>query len=181
MKQKNLKGFGKTKTMCACALLVAATVVIAYMCKLFMTFGAVRVTFENLPIIISGVIFGPLVGGIVGVATDLISYLLSAQIYPPNLIVTLGAALIGVTSGLVAKFLVKTSGYMQIIISELLAHTVGSLIVKSIGLYQFYGIAVLWRIPLYAVIMCVEIFILCLLYRNSGFKNLLESHRSLRR
>ncbi len=171
----------KLKALTTSALLIAMSVIVGIFCKNFMNFGGglFRVTFENLPIILSGILFGPIVGGIVGVATDLISYLLSAQIYPPNLIVTLGAALIGVTAGVVSKYIVKKTGFVQIIMAEISAHTIGSLIVKSIGLYQFYGIAVLWRIPLYAVIVAVEVFLICILYKNNNFKNLLESHKGL--
>ena len=171
----------KLKALTTSALLTAMSVIVGIFCKNFMNFGGglFRVTFENLPIILSGILFGPIAGGIVGGATDLISYLLSAQIYPPNFIVTLGAVLIGVVSGVVAKFIVRKSGFVQIILAEISAHIAGSLIVKSIGLYQFYGIAVLWRIPLYAVIVTVEILLISILYKNSNFKNLLESHKGL--
>lgn len=155
------------------ALLIAISVIIGIFCKNLMNFGGglFRVTFENLPIILSGIIFGPLVGALVGIATDLISYILSAQIYPPNLIVTLGAAVIGAVSGIVPRFLVKKKGYLQLVLTGVLAHLVGSVIIKSIGLYQFYGIAVLWRIPLYAVITAVETTLICLLYKNSNLNS----------
>jgi ECF transporter S component (folate family) len=158
------------------AMLTAMSVVIGIFCKNFLNFGGglFRITFENLPIILSGVLFGPIVGASVGVATDLISYMLSAQIYPPNLIVTLGAAAVGFMSGAVARFAVKRRGYAQIITAGLFAHTVGSVIIKSVGLYQFYGIAILWRIPLYVFIMAVEITVLCLLYKNATFRRLID-------
>ena len=91
------------------AMLVAISVIIGIFCKNFLNFGAgpfaglFRVTFENLPIILAGILYGPVIGGVVGLATDLISYLLSNQMYPPNLIVTLGAISVGVIAGLVAK------------------------------------------------------------------------------
>ena len=67
------------------AMLTAMSVVIGIFCKSFLNFGAglFRVTFENLPIILSGIMFGPTTGAIVGIAGDLVSYLLSPQIYPP--------------------------------------------------------------------------------------------------
>ncbi len=166
-----------TRRITFSALLVAMSVIIGIFCKNFMNFGGglFRVTFENLPIILSGILFGPVTGGLVGIATDLISYLLSAQIYPPNLIVTFGAMMIGVTSGVVSHFFVKKMGYAKLIISGVVAHLIGSVVIKSIGLYTFYGIAVLWRIPLYAVIVAIEVSIMCLLYKNSNFKNLFET------
>ena len=128
------------------AMLTAMSVIIGIICKNFLNFGGglFRITFENLPIILTGILYGPIVGGAVGIATDLISYFLSSQMYPPNLIVTVGA------------------------------HIVGSMIIKPIGLFQFYQWSVLFRIPLYLVIAPIEILILCLLYRSSAFRRVID-------
>ena len=173
MQKNNYRRFN-TVTVTVAAMLTAISIVIGIFCKNFLNFGGglFRITFENLPIILSGIMYGPIVGGMVGVATDLVSYLLSSQIYPPNLIVTLGCATVGITSGVISRYVIKTPGYKQIIVSGALAHIIGSMIIKSIGLYQFYGTMVLVRIPLYMVIAPVEIIIICLLYKNSNFRRL---------
>lgn len=158
------------------AMLTAMSVIIGIICKNFLNFGGglFRITFENLPIILTGILYGPIVGGAVGIATDLISYFLSSQMYPPNLIVTVGAMAVGVVSGIVSRFIVKKRGYAQIIISGAAAHIVGSMIIKPIGLFQFYQWSVLFRIPLYLVIAPIEILILCLLYRSSAFRRVID-------
>lgn len=165
------------KALTTAAMLTAMSVIVGILCKNFLNFGEglFRITFENLPIILTGILYGPMVGGAVGAATDLISYFLSAQIYPPNLIVTLGATMVGVVAGLMAKFVIKKRGYAQIIVSGSVAHIVGSMIIKPIGLFQFYQWSVLFRIPLYLVIAPIEIIILCLLYRNSAFRKVMEN------
>jgi ECF transporter S component (folate family) len=117
----------------------------------------------------TGIIFGPVAGGIVGIASDLISYFLSPQAYPPNLIVTFGAAMIGIISGFMSKYVVKKKGNAQIIISGGVAHIVGSMIIKPIGLFQFYQWLTLMRIPLYLVIAPIEIAIICLLLNRKSF------------
>jgi len=159
------------KKMTLAAMLIAMSVVIGIFCKSALNFGGglFRVTFENLPIILSGILFGPIFGAVTGLSSDLISYLLSGQVYPPNLIVTLGATMIGAISGAVSKFLVRKRGSLQIILSGGIAHVIGSMIIKPIGLFQFYGWAVLVRIPLYLIIAPLEILLLCLLFKNSGF------------
>lgn len=166
-------------TLTLSAMLTAMSVLIGIFCKNFMNFGGglFRVTFENLPIILSGLLFGPAVGGIVGVATDLVSYFLSSQIYPPNLIVTFGAMSIGLISGFIAKFVIKKRGYAQIIVSASCAHLAGSVIIKSIGLFTFYGWAIMWRIPLYFVVAPIEIMLLCMLYKNKSFRKLIDERR----
>ncbi len=167
------------RSLTLAAMLTAMSVVIGIFCKNFMNFGGglFRVTFENLPIILSGILFGPLVGATVGIASDLISYMLSAQIYPPNLVVTLGAGAIGFVSGFISRVVIKKKGYAQIIVSGILAHLLGSILIKSIGLYQFYGWAVFWRIPMYVMIVAIELLILCLLYKNATFRKLIDRNR----
>lgn len=157
-------------------MLTAMSVVIGIFCKNFLSFGGglFRITFENLPIILSGILMGPTVGVGVGIASDFISYLLSAQIYPPNIIVTLGAGAVGLSSGIMSKYVIKKRGYLQIILSGAVAHVLGSMIIKPIGLFVFYSWAVVWRIPLYLIIAPLEIVVICLLYRNASFRRLLE-------
>ncbi len=168
--------FGTVKTMTMAAMLTAMSVVIGIFCKSLLNFGEglYRITFENLPILISGIMFGPIVGGIVGVATDLISYLLSPQIYPPNYIVTLGAFSIGLVSGLLSRYVFRKRGYARLIFPSIFAHIVGSMIIKPIGLYRFYSWAVLWRIPMYFVIAPFEILIICLMYKNHSVKRIMD-------
>ena len=158
------------------AMLAAMSVVIGMFCKSFLNFGGGlwRITFENLPIILAGVFLGPITGGLVGIVSDLTSYLLSPQIYPPNLIVTFGAFAVGVTAGLMAKLAVRERGTKQIALSAAVAHVIGSMIIKPIGLFQFYQWAVLVRIPLYLVIAPLEILLLCLLWKQKSFRKLFE-------
>ena len=85
------------------------------------------------------------------------------------------AAMVGAVSGLLAKYVVKKRGYAQIIISGAAAHIVGSMIIKPIGLFQFYQWSVLFRIPLYLIIAPIEIIIICLLYKNSAFRKVMEN------
>ena len=153
------------------AMMTALSIVIGIFCKSVLNFGGglFRITFENLPIILTGIVLGPIAGGTVGLCSDLVSYLLTGQAYPLNPIVTLGAVAIGILSGVVAKYVVRKKGKLQIILSGMIAHVVGSMIIKPIGLYQFYGMLVLWRIPLYLVIAPIEILILCLLLQSKAF------------
>ncbi len=170
------KKFGMpTKMITLAAMMTALSIVIGIFCKNFLNFGngLFRITFENLPIILSGITCGPIVGGLVGIASDLLSYLLSAQAYPPNLVVTCGAFAVGVISGTVARFAIKKHGALQVVLAGGLAHIVGSMIIKPIGLYQFYGWLVLWRIPLYFVIAPLEIGILIWLFRRDSFRKIL--------
>jgi len=161
----------KIRKITTTAMMIALSVIIGMFCKTFLNFGAglFRVTFENIPIIMSGIIMGPFVGGAVGLASDLLSYFLSPQAYPPNLIVTLGATMVGVMSGLGSRLIVRKKGRAQIIVSGALAHLVGSMIIKPIGLYQYYQAMTFLRIPFYLVIAPIEIALICMLLSRRGF------------
>ena len=168
--------FKSVKVMTMAAMLCAMSVVIGIFCKNFLNFGngLFRITFENLPIILAGIMFGPAVGGAVGAATDILSYLFSNQVYPINLAVTLGAASVGLVSGAVSKYIVKKHGYLRIVVSALSAHMIGSMIIKTYALYTYYGGAVLWRIPLYIAIASLEITMICLMYHNHTVRKIID-------
>ena len=115
MKKKNVAKiplFGSVKNLTAAAMLTAMSVVIGIFCKNFLNFGngLFRITFGNLPIILSGIMFGPIVGGLTGIATDLISYFLSNQTYAPNFIVMFGAMMVGVISGVFSHYVFRKRG-----------------------------------------------------------------------
>ena len=171
------KFFKNIRSLTLAAMLTAVSVVIGIVCKNFLNFGGglFRVTFENLPIILAAILMGPAVGGAVGVASDLISYMLSSQIYPPNLLVTAGAAAVGIMAGIVSKYLVKERGSKQVVLSALSAHALGSMIIKPIGLYKFYGILVLWRVPLYLLIAPIEILMLCFIFKRKSLNRLFDN------
>ena len=105
---KNKGVFKNVKTLTLAAMFTSMSVVIGIFCKNFLDFGGVfRVTFEGLPIIISGLAFGPIVGAFVGAVSDIISYILSTQSFAISPIITIGAALIGAVSGFVSHYIVK--------------------------------------------------------------------------
>ena len=175
MSKKQKNGLRNVKVLTTAAMLGALSVVIGIFCKNFLNFGngLFRVTFENFPIILSGILFGPAVGAAVGIVSDMVSYFLSTQSFAISPIVTLGAALVGAVSGIVSNYIIKKRGTLRVVISTLAAHVVGSLIVKTFGIYAYYsmtyGMLLLYRIPTYAAIIAIESFFLCLIFKHKAF------------
>ena len=175
MKERK-RAFSNVRVLTASAMLTALSIVIGIFCKNLLNFGfgLFRITFENFPIILSGIMFGPIVGSCVGIVADVLSYILSTQTLAISPLVTLGAASVGCVSGLVSHYFIKQDGAKRIIFSATAAHLVGSVIIKSIGLYFYYGFLVAWRIPLYALIATLEITIICLMNKNKNFHALIN-------
>ena len=140
-----------------------------------------RFSFENLPIILSGIAFGPIVGGLVGAVSDVLGSLLVG--YAINPIITLGACSVGVISGFSYLLMKKkpTSLTLRIIISVFSAHIAGSLIIKSVGLYLMYSTPLLvllsWRVLNYVIIGTLEVILLrALLMNRSIMKTLVKAN-----
>lgn len=164
------------KVLTLSAMMIALSAVIGYVCKTIPALdlgSGLRITFENLPIIIAGIMFGPVVGGCVGCIADLLSCLFSGQAPLPWILV--GSISVGVVAGVSSKFIVRKNGFLKLVVSELLAHLVGSMIIKTIALYTIFGPIVLFRIPMSIGIAAVEIILLCAMYKNKTVRNLIDS------
>ena len=127
-----------------------------------------RFSLENITIIFTGIVFGPLFGGIVGAVQDLVGCI--AVGYAINPIITLGSALIGVTSGYIFRLGKRLPLGIRIALSVLPSHALGSVLVKTLGLSIFYslpfGITALWRILNYAIVGSAEIALLLTLLKS---------------
>ena len=128
-----------------CALFVALSIILGKF--LAITLGFMRFSLENTPVILAGVLFGPLAGALVGIAADLVGSLLVG--YAINPLITLGAGAVGFFAGLIYRK-GKSLG-----LAIFCAHLIGSCIIKSFGLYLMYSYPVpvlLFRLPLYGLI-----------------------------
>ena len=179
MRSKNGKGLRNVYILVYAAMLSAISVVIGIFCKSYLNLGQgmFRITFENFPIIISGIAFGPVVGGCVGVISDTVSFMLSTQTFAISPIVTLGAMMVGVVSGIVSRYVIRREGNLCLILSTVSAHIIGSMIIKSFALFYYYSWGVLWRIPMYAVIASLEAWLLCYLHKNPVFAKMFKLGR----
>lgn len=157
-----------------CSLLVAVSVV----CGKFLQFPvgeALRFSFENLPILLGGMVFGPLAGALTAVVADLIGCL--AVGYAINPLVTLGAAAIGLVGGGVYRLAGRLSLGWRVTLAVAAAHLVGSVVIKTFGLAQFYtlpfGALMLWRLLNYAIVGTAEGLLLVALLKNKALRAML--------
>lgn len=145
-----------TARLAFAALSVALSIVLGKVLSL--TLGAFRISLENLPIFLAAIYLGPLSAAAVAIIADLLGCLLVG--FSVNPIVTLGAAVLGYTAGVIYR---KTNRLSPAIYS---AHLLGSCLIKSLGLHLYYAYPwalLVWRLPLYAATATVELLILKLL------------------
>lgn len=155
-------------TLVFCALLAAMTMIF----KRFAVFNIdwLRLSLENAPVLLSGILFGPLAGMVTGIVGDLIGCVFCG--YAVNPIITLGMGLAGCVCGAVYHIIKRLPVFPKLIFSVYSGHILGNLVVKSIGLRLW--LATPWatlalRIPTYLIIGAAEIFIFSVLLNSKAF------------
>ena len=173
--------FGNPRALCLAALLAAMSLILGKFLQIPTPFAEfVRISFENLPVILAGLVLGPLAGAMTGAVADLVGCL--AYGYSINPIITLGAASVGLVAGLVGLLFSRAPLLLRISLSAVAAHLVGSVGIKTAGIAAWYlskynlGYAelTLWRLLNYTIIAVLEIAILYALLRHRGFQKQLE-------
>lgn len=163
------------------AMLAAAGIVLGKFLQIPIG-NSIRISFENLPTLFAGVVFGPVCGAAVGLVEDLVGSILAG--YDINPLITLGAASIGAVSGTVALAVKKITGeaqlrqYVHVVCAVFPAHLVGSVLIKSAALRIAYAtpFAVLaLRVPIYLVAnVAAESAIIAVLLGSAAVRGALQ-------
>ena len=170
---RDVTALGNVRILCLAAMFAAMAVVLGALAKFMFGTGPLRVTFENLPIIFCSVAFGPIVGGLCAFVADLCSCVIAGQALNP--LISVGAISIGVLSGIVSHYVVRNRGFLALVIIEFVAHLMGSILLKTWALSFFFAWGILlWRIPVYFVILLIESYLLCVLLKNKHICKLLR-------
>lgn len=110
---------------------------------------SLRVGLGTLPIMLSGMMFGPIVGGITGFVADIVGVLINPQgSFHPGF--TLSSVLQGLLPGLVSMYLMqdkKKTNFVSILLSIILVFVGVHLILNSIWISQLYGKAFWVLVP----------------------------------
>ncbi|MGM9662273.1 MAG: folate family ECF transporter S component [Oscillospiraceae bacterium] len=164
---------GGARTLVALAFLCALSVVLSRI--LAINTHSVRVGLGNVPIILAGLLYGPLAGALVGFAADLVGALaLSSFGYMPLLAIS--PILVGGLPGLLKPLLLR-KGVTPLRLGII---CFGTAVVASIGwtsycVFLLYGtplkelLAV--RTPLYLAMALADTAVIWLLVRSGAFKS----------
>jgi ECF transporter S component (folate family) len=124
---------------------------------------AVRLSFGEIPLMLSGIILGPVYGGITGALADLIGYPINAQgAYFPGFTIT--AALSGLLPGLMSKLVKKEWTWLSLTVVVSITTVITSLLLNTLWLNIMIGkafvallppriIASLILIPIYVIVI----------------------------
>ena len=177
-KKKRERLLFSTKGIVFMALMVACSIILGKLLAINVT-TMIRISLENLPIILAAIALGPVGGGIVAFVADILGCVIVG--YEINPIVTFGAVTIGVVCGLICKqrTLSKKWG-VKLIIAVVTSHFFGSVLITTLGLSAFYlsnyemGFVTLLliRLGVYIATASIEIGIISLLLRNKGIRRL---------
>lgn len=141
--EKNGKKVISVQDLVKGAFLAAISIVLTRLFS-FDYLEIIRIGFGGVPIMLSGLWFGPLVGGITGVVADVVGVMISAR-GTPHLGFTITSALSGIIPGILAVYFVKnprngkTFTLLRVFIATLLVVMGSSLFLNTIWLSQLYG------------------------------------------
>ena len=177
LKTENL---GNLKIMITAAVFAAISIV----CGKFLAFSigeTIRFSLENLPLILTGALFGPAVAALTGLVADLVGCILRG--YAINPIITLASVFIGFAAGAVFSALKTKNIHLKIAVAVIICHSIGSVIIKTVGLsvmlsYPFIP-TLLSRILNYVVVAAVEFIFLEILLKNKSLLKTLGGNNEL--
>ncbi len=174
---KKKKLLFSTKKLVFMAVMIALSIILGKFLAINVT-TMIRISLENLPIILTAVTLGPLAGGMVAFVSDIIGCVIRG--YEINPIVTFGAIAIGVICGLIAKQrTISKKWVVKLVIAVYVAHFFGSVLIKTLGVSAFYlsnynmGFVPLFfiRFGVYIVTAAIEIGIILLLMKNKSLRS----------
>lgn len=140
MKSNALSGYSisNTRRMVSCALLIALSMVLKLIFEVYIPLGgfpSLRINLTSIPIMLSGILFGPAAGFSVGAISDLLCFVIKPSgPYFPGF--TLASALTGMIPGLMWR-LIKKRPFAHLEWFNLVCVSVSMAICIGLGVFQF--------------------------------------------
>ena len=132
----------------------------------------IRISFENLPIMLASFLLGPIWGGACGLIADTLGCVLKGYALIP--LITVASVLMGVIPGTLTRYIFKKNNIPAVMISGFISHVVCSMAVKTVALHYVYGTPfaalLATRIPIYIVTGGLEAYICAVLLRSKVIK-----------
>jgi len=130
------------------AIFVSMNIILSRLGAIMLFNGSVRFSFGNIPLILSGLILGPVVGAMTGGISDLLGFFINSHggAFHPGF--TLSSILTGTIPGLVMLLSpTKRSSLFNVVISNISILIIVSLVLNTYWLSQLQGNAYLVLLP----------------------------------
>ena len=169
-----------TYALTVCALLTALSVVLARLLTIIPS-EVSRFSLEAVPILLAGLLFGPLPGALTGFAADFIGCLFSPYGYNP--IFCVPPILYGLCAGLFRPWLTRRCSPLRLALAFLPPLVLGSVLYQSFALAMIYGggakaayflTRLAARSVQFAITGCIDALLVWLLMRRNALSPVLR-------
>lgn len=156
------------KTLIIMALFAAISIVLTRFMVIWLT-NSVRISFGSIPIMLAGMLFGPVAGGFTGAVADIVGSTLFSGMgwYPP---ITIPAILSGIIPALLKPVLLKKITIWRVYAVILLSNLVTSIGLTTWLLSGLYGTGyfelLVVRAPITAAVTIIEGLVVYVLYKR---------------
>lgn len=144
------------------AMLVAVSIIFTRTMAVMLPVGGamtLRLSFGEIPIILAGIIFGPLAGFLTGIAADLLGYMINTfgAAFIPGL--TLSAGLTGMLPGLLLRNVGKEITFWRLLGAIALTEVLVSICLNTFWLSLAFGVPMAALLPARILARVLLIFI----------------------
>ena len=159
-----------SRTLALSGVLIALNVVLSRFVSIPVG-NSLRISVAQIPVILAGIWFGPVIGGLTGMIGDLIGTAING--YAPNPFITFSATLVGVIPALLAPYIRKNAEnsfnrflrFLPVIALTMLITSQG---LTTLGLSVMYGMpfaaTFLTRLPQSLFLCVINSFLCALIY-----------------
>lgn len=157
-----------TKTLILMALFASISIVLSRFMVIWLT-NTSRISFGSIPIILAGLLLGPLAGGLTGAVADIVGATLFSGLgwYPP---LTIPVILSGIIPALLRPYLLKRITLWRVYLVIILTNLLTSIAVTTWLLSKLYGTGyfelLVLRAPISAAVAAVEGIVIYILYKR---------------
>ncbi len=157
-----------TKTLILIALFAAISIILSRFLVVWLT-NSVRISFGNIPILLAGLLLGPVAGGFTGAVADIIGASLFSGYswYPP---LTIPPIIVGILPALLKPVFLKETRISRVYLIVFLTDIVAGLGLTTWLLTGLYGTGflelLLLRAPVSLAVAVVEGLVVYILYKR---------------
>ncbi|MEN1762121.1 folate family ECF transporter S component [Anoxynatronum sibiricum] len=132
-----------TKALVLASFFVGINIILSRVGAIMLFNNSVRLSFGNIPLVLSGLLLGPAAGLMTGIVSDLLGFLINSHggAYHPGF--TLSAGLTGLIPGLVMLWSVKVGksrfSLLNVVVANLLVYLLISGLLNTIWLTHLLG------------------------------------------